>query len=102
MKKARDTRMRSRSSSRAPEARNGSDSSKAQTKKAKDTEKSSKPSFASGAKAGGGMHREKEQFTKSRAVPVFREYQFSIDEFPCLHCPNYHKRDPIKSVAIFV
>ena len=35
MKKARDTRLRSRSSSRAPEARNGSDFSKAQTKKAK-------------------------------------------------------------------
>ena len=56
MKKAttttsRDTRMRSRSSSRAPKARNGSDSSKAKSKKAKDTEKSSKSSSASGAKA---------------------------------------------------
>ena len=38
---SRDTRMRSRSSSRAPEAHNGSDSSKANSKKAKDTEKSS-------------------------------------------------------------
>ena len=47
MKKAKDTRMRSRSSSRAPEARNGSDSSKAKTKEAKDTQKSSKPSAAS-------------------------------------------------------
>ena len=56
MKKARDTRLRSLSSSLAPEARNGSDSSKAQTKKAKDT--------------------------KSRAFPVFGNYSFTIDEIP--------------------
>ena len=47
MKKARDTRLKSRSSSRAPEARNGSDSSKAKTKKAKDPKPSSKPSSVS-------------------------------------------------------
>ena len=83
------TNTRSRSSSRAQEARNGSDSSKAQTKKAKDTEKSSKPSSASGAKAGNGKHRENEQFTKSRAIPVFREYPFSIGEFAGLTRPNH-------------
>ena len=68
MKKARDTRMRSRSSSRAPEARNGSDSSKAKTKKAKDTEKSSKPSSASdhGEPRGKGLG----------PVPIFRYYSF--------------------------
>ena len=48
MKKARDTRLRSRSSSRAPEALNSSYSSKAKTKKAKDTAKSIKPSSVSG------------------------------------------------------
>ena len=74
MKKARDTKMMSRSSSRAPEARNGSDSSKVKNKKAKDTEKFSKPSSASGAKADDDKHREKEQYTKSRAVPIFRTY----------------------------
>ena len=43
--KAKDTGLRSRSSSRAQEARNVSDSSK--MKKAKDTKQSSKPSSAS-------------------------------------------------------
>ena len=79
MKKAtRDTRMRTRSSSRAQEARNGSDSSKAESKKAKDTEKCSKPSSASGAKADDDdKHREKEQYTKSRAVPIYAIIHFA-------------------------
>ena len=100
MKKAttsRDTRMRSRSSSRAPEARNGSDSSKANSKKAKDTEKSSKSSSASGAKAGDGKHREKEQYSKSRAFPVLREFPFTIDAVPSWTCDRRHKLGPLKS-----
>ena len=80
MKKARDTRMRSRSSSRAPDARNGSDSSKAKSKKAKDIEKSSKPSSASGAKADDGKHWEKEQYSKSRAI--YYNYSFSLMSLP--------------------
>ena len=82
MKKVRDTRMRSRSSSssRVPEARNGRDSSKVKSKKAKDTEKSSKPSSASDdgepwGKGGG-------------PVPIFRNHSFCIDEFAGLICPN--------------
>ena len=88
IKKARDTRLRSRSSSRAPEARNGSDSSKAQTKKAKDTEKSSKPSSASDD----GKHRAmKKKNSKSEGlrlgpVPTFRYYSFTIDEISSGTC----------------
>ena len=83
MKKARDTRMRSRSSSLAPEVRNGSDSSKAKSKKAKDTEKSSKPSSASdnGEPRGKGLG----------PVPIFLNYSFCIDEFAGLTSPNRHK-----------
>ena len=85
MKKDRDTRMRSRSSSRVPEARNGSDSSKAKTKKAKDTEKSSKASSASYD----GELRSGEKGLGP--VPIFRNYSFCIDEFPSLICQNSHK-----------
>ena len=48
----------------------GSDSSKAQTKKAKDTEKSSKPSSASGAnlKADDGKHRATSMKKKIRSL----------------------------------
>ena len=83
--------MRSRSSSRAQEAHNGSDSSKAKSKKAKDTEKSSNSSSASGAKADDDKHRENEQYTKSRAVPIYCNFSFCIDEFPCLICPSRHR-----------
>ena len=74
----------------AQEARNGSDFSKAKPKKAKDTEKSSKPSSASGAKAGDGKHREKEQYSKSRAFPVFRDFSFTIDAIPSWTCDHHH------------
>ena len=52
---------RSRSSSSAPEACNGSDASETETKskKAKDTKQSSKPFSASEAKTDDGEHREK-------------------------------------------
>ena len=83
--------MRSHSSSRAPEARNGSDSSKAKSKKAKDTEKSSKSSSASGAKADDDKHMENEQYTKSRAVPIYHNYSFGIEEFPDHICPSSHR-----------
>ena len=85
------TNTRSRSSSRAPEARNGSDSSKAKSKKSEDTEKSSKPSSASEAKADDDKHRENEQYTKSRAVPIYSNFSFCFDEFPCLICPSRHR-----------
>ena len=104
------TNTRSRSSSRAPEARNhgrGSEKKKATTtttrdtrsssrapeahsgnsKKAKDTEKSSKSSSASGAKAGDDAPRGK----GLGAVPIFHNYTFCIDEFPDLICPRRHK-----------
>ena len=83
--------MRSRSSSRALEARNGSDFSKAETKKAKDTEKSSQPSSTSGAKAGDGKNREKVKYTKSRAFPVFRNFSFTFDAIPSWTCDHCHE-----------
>ena len=83
LKKARDTRMRFRSSSRALAARNGSDSSKVKNKKARDTKKSSKPSSASD---------DVELWGKGLGpVPIFRDYPFSIDDFARLTCPNCHK-----------
>ena len=33
----------------------------------------------------------KEQYTKSRAVPIYRNYSFWIDEFPGLICPSSHR-----------
>ena len=100
MKKARDTRLTSRSSSRVPEARNGSDSSKAQTKKADDTEKSSKPSSASGAKAADGEHQAtKKKHSKSEGlgpVPTFRYYPFNIDKIPSGTCDRRHTLVPLK------
>ena len=108
------TNTRSRSSSRAQEARNGSDSSKAQTKKAKDTEKSSKPTSASGAKADDDKHRAtKKKHSKSEAqvrspsqkhseseglgpVPTFRDYPFTMDEISSGTC-DQRKLVPLKS-----
>ena len=63
-----------------PEARNGSNPSKAKTKKVKNTEQSSKHSSASNDGKLGGNGLE--------PVPIFREYPFSIDEFACLTCPK--------------
>ena len=85
----------------------GSDSSKAQTKKAKDSEKSSKPSSAFGAnlKADDGKHRAtsmKKKNSKSEGlgpVPTFRDYPF--DEIPggtCdSSCEQCYKSLPLKS-----
>ena len=106
IKKARDTRLGSRSSSRAQAARNSSDSSKAQTK-AKDTEKFSKPSSASGANGDDGKHRAtKKKHSKSEGlgpVPTFRHYPFTIDdspdndETPSGTCNQRYKLVPLKS-----
>ena len=66
------TNTRCHSFSRAPEAHNGSDSSK--MKNAKDIDKSRKPFSASGAKTDDGEPQAmfKRQSKKSRAVPIFR------------------------------
>ena len=82
MKKARDKRMRSGSSSRAPEARNGSDSSKAKSKKAKDTEKSSKPSAASGAKADDDKHGERSNTQNQEPFQSIAIIDFALMSLP--------------------
>ena len=83
-----NTRARSRSSSRAPEERNGSDFSKTKTKKAENTKQSRKPSSASGAKPDDGEPMKRKHSKKPALVPVptFCYYPYTIDKIPSTTC----------------
>ena len=97
------TNTRSRSNSRAPEARNGSDSSK--MKKAKDTvtKMSSNPSSVVKAKTDDGeprttkkKHSESERLWPGQSFK-FRDYPFTIEVFPSGTCDQRHKLLPLRS-----